>query len=428
MFRKTKLCTGLAMALGVLGSATAQQPQQLERVTVTGSNIKRTDTETASPVQVITRGDIERTGKQSIQEVLRSVTADGQGSLPSSFTAGFASGSSAVSLRGLGVNSTLVLINGRRMTTYGLADDGSRTFVDLNTIPLELVDRVEILKDGASAVYGADAVGGVVNVILRKNYTGGSLGGTYGQTQHSDGQTGRAFGTVGFGNIDTDKYNVFVSLEASKQKNIWSTDRGFLGATDLRPLDFWDVTNGAPRPYLGVTTPSTTSPFGVTRTPPAGTGTRVNVIKCDPSIIDPTTGLCRYNRLTEQEIQPQLERLNLFSRGTLQVAPNLLSYLELGYFATKTSANGTLGDSRLGNLPHLQYVPDRRHPARRTRTRAAGQRSQQQRRGTGQPCAARRRHGVGNGSRRRRQTLACWKARRRARDSPLRQRERAGRE
>ena len=86
MFKKTKLCTGLVMAFGVLGSATAQQAQQLERVTVTGSNIKRTDTETASPVQVITRQDIERTGKQSIQEVLRSVTADGQGSIPSSFT------------------------------------------------------------------------------------------------------------------------------------------------------------------------------------------------------------------------------------------------------------------------------------------------------------------------------------------------------
>jgi len=343
MLKKTKLCTGLVMAFGVLGSATAQQGQQLERVTITGSNIKRTDSETASPVQVITRQDIERTGKQSIGEVLRSVTADGQGSLPSSFTAGFASGSSAISLRGLGVNSTLVLINGRRMTTYGLADDGSRTFVDLNTIPLELVDRVEILKDGGSAIYGADAVGGVVNVILRKNYTGASIGGSYGQSQHSDGQTGRAFGTVGVGDLEADKYNVFVSLEASRQKNIWSRDRGFLGASDLRPLDFWDSTNGAPRLYLGLTTPSTTSPYGTTRTPPGGTGPRVNVIPCDPSIVDPDTGLCRYNFQNDTEIQPTVDRVNLFSRGTLQVAPNLQTYLELGYFETKTKANGTLG-------------------------------------------------------------------------------------
>ena len=138
MFKRTRLSAGLLVACGGVllsagGPALAQQSgQQLERVTVTGTNIKRTDTETASPVQVLTRDDIEKTGKQSIQEVLRNVTADGVGSIPSSFSNGFASGSAAVSLRGLGVNSTLVLVNGRRMTTYGLADDGTRNFVDLN--------------------------------------------------------------------------------------------------------------------------------------------------------------------------------------------------------------------------------------------------------------------------------------------------------
>ena len=173
MFKKTMLSRSLLIAFSGTAAmygavATAQQAApELERVIVTGSNIKRTDAETASPVQVLTRQDIERTGKQSIQEVLRGITADGQGSLSGSFSNGFAAGSAAVSLRGLGVNSTLVLVNGRRMTTYGLADDGTRTFVDLNSIPLEAVDRIEVLKDGASAIYGADAVGGVVNVILR---------------------------------------------------------------------------------------------------------------------------------------------------------------------------------------------------------------------------------------------------------------------
>ena len=249
MLKRTMLAQSLLIAFSgsaalVGGSAMAQQAatQELQRVTVTGSNIKRTDAETASPVQVLTREDIEKTGKQSIQEVLRGVTADGQGSIPSSFSNGFASGSAAVSLRGLGVNSTLVLVNGRRMTTYGLADDGSRTFVDLNSLPLEAVERIEVLKDGASAVYGADAVGGVVNVILRKNYTGASIGGSYGQTGHSDGQQTRAFGSLGFGNIDSDKYNVFFSVEASQQKNIWSTDRGFIGQSDLRPYGYYDAT------------------------------------------------------------------------------------------------------------------------------------------------------------------------------------------
>jgi iron complex outermembrane receptor protein len=320
--------------------AAQQQPQTLQRVEVTGTNIKRTDTETASPVQVLTRDDIEKSGRQSIQEVLRTITADSTGSIPTSFSNGFASGSAAVSLRGLGVNSTLVLVNGRRMTTYGLADDGTRNFVDLNSLPLEAVERIEVLKDGASAIYGADAVGGVVNVILRKNYTGGSIGGAYGQTNHSDGQTGRAFGTYGFGNIDSDRYNVFFTIEASKQKNIWSTDRGFIGQSDLRSLGYYDTTNGANRPYFGLG-PSSNSPYGVTRNA-AGGGARVNVIPC-PGLTDPDTGLCRFNPLVEQEVQPDIERLNLFGRGVYQFSPAATGYLELGYFNTKTKANGTLG-------------------------------------------------------------------------------------
>lgn len=351
MFKRTKVCSGLMLAFGgtamALSSLPAHAQQTLERVEITGSNIKRTDTETASPVQVLTRAEIERTGKQSIQEVLRGITADGVGSIPSSFTNGFASGSAAISLRGLGVNSTLVLVNGRRMTTYGLADDGTRNFVDLNSLPLEAVDRIEVLKDGASAIYGADAVGGVVNVILRKNYTGKSIGGSYGQASRGDGQTTRAFGSVGFGDMESDRFNVFFTLEASQQKNIWSKDRGFLGQSDLRSLGFYDTTNGAPRPWFGLG-PTANSPYGVIRNP--ATNARVNVIPCPPSAILPSTGLCGYDGLTEQEIQPALDRLNFFGRGTLQFSPSLTAYAEVGYFSTKSKANGTLGANNDGGV------------------------------------------------------------------------------
>jgi len=264
---------GTAALLASQATLAQQQPSTtLQRVEVTGSNIKRTDTETASPVQVLTREDIEKTGRQTIQEVLRGITADGLGSIPTSFSNGFAAGSAAVSLRGLGVNSTLVLVNGRRMTTYGLADDGIRNFVDLNSLPLEAVERVEVLKDGASAIYGADAVGGVVNVILRKNYQGKAIGGTYGQTGHSDGKTERGFASYGVGDIDADKYNVFVTLEASKQDNIWSKDRGFIGQSDLRSNNFYDTTLGAPRRWLGVSSPTINTPWGTAQ--PADSGFR----------------------------------------------------------------------------------------------------------------------------------------------------------
>lgn len=356
MHKRTKLATSLLVAFGSVllsgvSTAQAQDAQKLERVTVTGSNIKRTDTETASPVQVLTREDIEKTGKQSIQEILRTVTADGQGSIPSSFTNGFASGSAAVSLRGLGVNSTLVLVNGRRMTTYGLADDGTRSFVDLNSLPLEAVERIEVLKDGASAIYGADAVGGVVNVILRKSYTGAAIGGTYGKSSRGDGETTRAFGTLGFGDLDADKYNVFLSVEASKQNNIWSTSRGFIGQSDLRSLGYFDTTNGEPRPYFGLGTPTANSPYGVTRDA-TGAGARVNVRGCGGNV-SATTGLCLFNPLEHQEVQPSIDRLNLFGRGTLQITPDMTGYLELGYFNTKSDANGTLGANNDGGV----YLP-----------------------------------------------------------------------
>jgi iron complex outermembrane receptor protein len=351
MFRRSRVSLAAALAVGgvaLVATSGAFAQDSGQRVEVTGSRIKRTDSETASPVQVLTREDIERTGKTSIQDVLRGITSDGVGSIPTSFSNGFASGSAAISLRGLGVNSTLVLVNGRRMTTYGLADDGTRNFVDVNSIPLEAVDKVEILKDGASAIYGADAVGGVVNIILKKSYTGASIGGSYGQTGKSDGKETRAFGSIGIGNLDTDKFNVFATIEASKQKNIWSTDRGYIGETDLRSLGYYDTTNGANRPYFGLG-PSSNSPYGVTRAA-NGTGARVNIIPCDSSLIDPATGLCRYNSRVESEIQPQIERLNLFTRGTLQFSPTLNAYMELGFFNTKTKSNGTLGANNDGGV------------------------------------------------------------------------------
>jgi iron complex outermembrane recepter protein len=350
------MARGIALAFGGLAAALpasqvlAQQQQQLERVEITGSRIRRVDAETAAPVQTITREDIERTGKTSIQEILRTVTADSNGTIPTSFTNGFASGSAAVSLRGLGVNSTLVLVNGRRMSTYGLADDGTRNFVDLNSLPLEAVDRIEILKDGASAIYGADAVGGVVNVILRRNYTGASIGGSYGQTGDGDGEDMRVYGSYGFGNLDTDKYNVFFTLEGSKTKNILSTDRGFLGELDFRSRGYYDTTNGANRPYFSLG-PTANSPHAVIRNPVGNV--RTNLIPCPTNLIDPDTNLCRYNAREEQEIQPETDRLNLYGRGTMQFSPTLTGYAELGYFNTKTKSQGTFGANNDGGV----YVP-----------------------------------------------------------------------
>ena len=156
------------------------------------------------------------TGKASIAEYLQTLTTDGAGTIPKTFGTGFAGGGSGISLRGLGAGSTLVLLNGRRTAPYGLADDGQKVFTDLSTIPMDAVERVEVLKDGASAIYGSDAIAGVVNIILRKEFTGVTVRSSYGVSGEGDGQQAKASATFGFGNLSEDRYNVFFNIEASQ--------------------------------------------------------------------------------------------------------------------------------------------------------------------------------------------------------------------
>ena len=152
----------------------------LEKVVVTGSRLTRTDTETPSPVQVITREEIARSGAASLTEVLQQLPASNLGTFNQNDLNG--SGAGGVSLHGLGAGSTLVLINGRRVTSFGFAEAyGSATFVDINQIPLSVIERVEVLLDGASAIYGSDAIAGVVNVILRRDYRGAEAAATFGR-------------------------------------------------------------------------------------------------------------------------------------------------------------------------------------------------------------------------------------------------------
>ena len=365
MFKEAPIARGVRLALGggmvglalVASMADAQTVQQGERVEVTGSNIRRTDTETASPVQVLTRDDLERTGKQSIGEIIRGVSADNQGSLPTAFSAGFAAGASGVSLRGLGLNSTLVLLNGRRMAPYGLADDGSRNFVDLNTIPLEAVERVEILKDGASAIYGSDAVGGVVNIILRNEYQGFSVGGDIGTSYRGDGTSPRVFGIGGFGDLDRDRYNVFASLEANQSEHIMARNRpDYLGTRDLRGIGFFDNRIGSYAAGFGEFADgsgpafSATTPYGTVRRPGGNQSQRINLTSC-PSI-NPQTGVCTYDLTKEgyTEIQPKTQRLNVFTRGTFAITPNNTAFLEGGYFKNRTESIGTPGGVNDGGV------------------------------------------------------------------------------
>ena len=222
---------------------TGQPSGQPIRIEVTGSNIPRTDTETPSPVQVLTAEDLARSGYTTVSEVLRDVTANGQGLLSQGFNGAFAGGASGVALRGLSVGATLVLVDGRRMVGYPFADDNQRTFVDVSSIPLSAIERVEILLDGASAIYGSDAIGGVVNFILRKNFTGTQLMAEGGITSQGDGGNVHLSMLTGFGSDGP--VNGILSVEYRHNNAIKYADRSGedwanmnwapFGGNDIRP-------------------------------------------------------------------------------------------------------------------------------------------------------------------------------------------------
>jgi iron complex outermembrane receptor protein len=224
--------------LAALGSVSAPQPahaqQSLERVTITGSNIRRTDQETVAPVEILTREQIERTGQPTIADVLKTVPM-AIGSLTESFSNSFAPGAAGISLRGLGRKTTLVLINGRRVTGYGFAQNLQETFVDVNAIPAAAVERIEILKDGASAIYGSDAIAGVINIIMRRDYKGIEVGANVGYSEGTYDY--RANLLAGFGDLGKDRFNVFGVLDYYKRDEILLSDTKFGETRDYRGED-----------------------------------------------------------------------------------------------------------------------------------------------------------------------------------------------
>ncbi len=321
--------------------------QTTEKIEVTGSNLKRIDLETASPIQIITREDIERAGKQSLSDVIRSLPVDNNGSISTAFANGLAAGASGVSLRGLSVNSTLVLLNGRRMAFYGYADDLQRNFVDLSSIPLEAVERIEILKDGASAIYGSDAIGGVVNIILRKNYQGISGTMSYGQSRYGDGKTKTVTLAGGFGDLAADKYNLFANLEVSSQDAIWQRDRAgrdWIGSGDLRPYGYSIQVGGLAGYFrnspLSANRYVNGSLVGNVRNQASPTLDYQSLPGCTSAIsVARTTaspvageGGCVWDITQYQQIQPEEQKLNFFGRGTFQISPALQAYTEVGLF------------------------------------------------------------------------------------------------
>lgn len=232
MFQRTKVCTAVLVALGGVLALPAIA-QETQRVEITGSSIRRADAETALPVTVVTREEIARSGVTSTEQLLQSISAaSSQGGTSNSMGAGNSTyGNASISLRGLGEDRTLVLVNGRRLAAFA---GGNGASVNINAIPLAAIHRVEVLKDGASGVYGSDAVAGVVNFILIKDFQGVELGATVGApTRSGGGKSQRATAVAGFGNGD--RFNVTVSAAFEKETALFAKDRDFAKTGNVPP-------------------------------------------------------------------------------------------------------------------------------------------------------------------------------------------------
>jgi iron complex outermembrane recepter protein len=338
------ICSGgaAALSLGLLAQPAMAQDAgaNVQRVEITGSSIKRASAETASPVQIIGHDDLIKSGKATVAEFLQTLTADGAGSLPTGFGNGFAAGSTAISLRGLGATSTLVLLNGRRMAPFARADDGQKSFTDLSTVPMQIVERIEILKDGASSTYGADAIAGVVNIILRKDFEGLTVRAETGASRYSDAKQNKASLTWGQGNLDENKYNVVVNAEYFKSDRLANkdrADRAWIGKGDLRGYGYPIGTQFASGYISGVNS-AAASPAGSIRNPV--TLAYQSLPGCaslsSSSPQDPKGG-CLWHSDQFRDMQPNIEGVNLYTRGTWQLNDDTQVYAEAGYSKRDTA-------------------------------------------------------------------------------------------
>lgn len=328
----TKISASLIAAFGsgLLFATTSTVAQEAQRVEITGSAIKRVDAETALPVQVMNREDIKRTGAVNVEQLVQTISAASSngnqvGSSASGATTG---GISSISLRGLTSLRTLVLLNGKRLAPYGMGFTNDSVSVDISSIPIAAVERVEILKDGASSLYGSDAIAGVVNFILRKDFAGLELGAEYGiPTKGSKGDTKRASLAWGLGNVDSDKYNVMIVATLQKESSLFGRDRSF-ARTSINEKELNDTSSGNTFP---ANIAAVDGSFG-SRNPTAATG-----CVAPYSTIDPLFGTktCRFDPASLVALLPDVERVGLMGSAKFVLSENLEAYIDASYSKSK---------------------------------------------------------------------------------------------
>ncbi|WP_284617398.1 TonB-dependent receptor [Aquabacterium humicola] len=334
MFKKRNVSIAAALALGGLLSlpAYAQEPQRVE---ITGSSIKRVAAEGALPVQVVTQEDIRRSGVTSVTDLIQALPVMQGFTSIADTVGGSGGGATTASLHDVGEQYTLVLLNGRRV-----APTNSGTTIDLNSIPLAAIERVEILTDGASALYGADAIAGVINFILKKGEAPFAIEARVSKTDAGGGDEQNFNISKGFGNLERDGFSVFVAGSFDKRKQLKAADREF-AKTGLLTGTYGDLSydffNGSSR-----SVPPNVDVFG-----PGIGGSRNSISfspykeangNCPPAHVA-LGRQCFFDYTSTVEIAPEQERKAVYASGKLNLGKSgWTGFADLAYTDVSTIA------------------------------------------------------------------------------------------
>ncbi len=333
MFKKSTLSLIIASSLLSLTSYSINAAEdEVERIEVTGSHIKRTDMEGPSPVTSLSAADIEKTGVTDLIGLFAKLPISGQGTFSTQANSSddTANGGSSVSLRGLGADSTLILVNGRRVSVSPFAKGIDTAFVDINNIPISAIKRVDILKDGASATYGSDAIAGVINIILRDDIDGVELSGKIGDTADGGGKEENI--SIVFGNHTDKMSNTFI-LDYFKREEILYADRSYsktANQTANRPNDPYATdfrsSSGFPGTIALAADPTNRLPdtFG-------------NDVCAQADIVGT---LCRYDYAPHMSMIPAAERFSFNYMGKYEIKDGLRAFVELNGQNSKTTVKG----------------------------------------------------------------------------------------
>ena len=320
-------------------SAAAPATTQLDRVEVTGSAIRRVDAETAVPITILRAEQLRNEGVTTTAEIMQRVTGNQSLRNSASSVGSGTGGSTFADMRGIGANKTLVLLNGRRLGNNAI--DGSA--VDLNTIPFAAIDRVEVLRDGASALYGTDAIGGVINFITKKSMTDGTLSlGGEGADASGGGDSHDISGSWGYGDLEKDRFNVMAVAGYNKQNALHAKDRTF--ASNYEPGRGLDQTSGT-------SNPANWSQGNINTNPLAANG-------CNGANLVLRQGLCRYDTRNYIDLLPETEKTSFFGKATGKITDD--DNVNLEYFwARNNNAVGVAPAPLIGASmdPSSPYYP-----------------------------------------------------------------------